>query len=191
MRMDKECGGPFGRVFEQHVEQQVAWAQVPWLYLRAQWARHRAMVDYHEQVTKMLWTDEILHGWQHYLWFGILCHDAAALDTVLHAYEHIRSGGVPYLHRLWEYFGAPQMTVLPDGSYIPPSRETPTSQLRAEFEASMRGENAPILSRDDYEQRMNRIQPRETEQSALNLPRAFGSVPTIPPVVYSWDNGGA
>lgn len=190
VRMDREFGGPFGRVFVEHADQQINWTKIPWLYLNAQATRHRAMADYNEPVQEMLWMEEIIHGSQHWMWFGILCHDATILDQTILAYNRIRRGGISYLHRMWVHLKAPELHVLPDGSYDPPSVEAPTSQLKAEFGTLLAADPTPIRDRADYERRMEQIQP----QSSLmvgGLQTAFANVPTAPPVVYSWDQCGA
>lgn len=192
MRMDPECGGPFGRVFAQYAEQQLPWHQLPWVYLKAQAARHRAMVDLHESVQHVLWVDEIRHGHQHWVWFAILCHDATVLENTVTAYERVRGRGIAYLRRVWDQLQQPEMERLPDGSYVPPCHEQPTPQLRAEFGTRQAGRAAPITSLTQYERQMRQIRPDDTRlRSETTLAVGLPNVVSFPAVVYSWDRAAS
>ena len=166
-RADEE---PFVR--EMRPGQQIQWSMVHWVYLGAQAARYRARVDLHQNVQEMLWATDVLHGHKHLLWFGILCHDHLTLDHVTRCYDHARSQGVAYLHRCWEYFKMPQSV----------STETPTPELRAEFDPQL----APVQNAADYARCVHQIKP-QSEGSGLQT--AFANVSNAPTVVYSWDSG--
>ena len=180
MKMGRPDEESFVREFEEG--QQIPWSMVHWIYLRAQAARCRAMVDLHQNVQEMLWVTDVLHRHEHLLWFGLLCYDRLTLDHVTLCYDHTRSQGVAYLHRLWEHFK------IPHESYAPVATETPTPELRAEFHPQLVGTGAPVQNAADYARYVHQIKP-QAEDDQTGLQTAFANVSSAPTVVYSWDSG--
>ena len=174
MKMSRPDEESFVRAFAEHLGQQIPWSMVHWIYLRAQAARYRAMVDLHQSVQEILWVTDILHGHKHLLWFGLLCNDRLALDHVTICYDHTRSQGVAYLHRLWEHLKIPD--------------ETPTPELRAGFHPQLAGIGVPVQTAAEYARRVHQIKP-QAEDDQTGLQTAFANVSSAPTVVYSWDSG--
>ena len=177
MRMSRPDEESFVREFEEHIGQQIPWSMVHWIYLRAQAARYRAMVDLHQSVQIPLWIIEVLHGHDHLLCFGVLCYDRPTLDHVTLCYDQTRSQGVAYLHRLWDHFQIPHVAT-----------ETPTPELRAEFHPQLVGTGTPVQNAADYARCVHQIKP-QTEDNRTGLQAAFANVSSAPSVVYSWDSG--
>ena len=173
MKMSGPTEESFVMVFEEHVNKQIPWSAVHWVYLRARAAHCRSKIDLPESVQEILWVTDVLHEHTHLLWFGILCQNHITFNHVVNCFNQIRIQGAAHLHHLWEHFKPP----LGD----PVATETPTPQLKSEFQLA--GKDAPVRNVTDNK--------RCVQNDGSGLETAFANVSSIPTVVYSWDNPGA
>lgn len=167
---------PVVKTFAAHVGRKISWDHVHWLYIQAQADYHRGLVGIPENVQEMLWVTDLLHGSEHLLWLGLICYNRASLEHVMLRFNSTQAQGISELHRMWERFCGPV--------------ETPTTELKAEFDSRLEGANLPIHDAADYARRVEQIQPGTCDDRD-GLQSVFANVSAVPTVVYSWDPPGA